>query len=584
MKFIKLQLKNRKNLFIGGFIAAISIALVSFFVWGQGASAAEYMTARVERGTVRNTVSATGTVEAVGTVQVGSQASGTISAIYADFNSIVKKGQVIAQLDPATVQAQVAQSRANVAQSRSNVEQLRVGIEQARADYQKSLATLQQARAGVTNARAQVSGARSTVQNNQAGMASAEANVAVVKAQMDDAQRVLQQDQSLASSGVISQRELQTSQTNFKTAEARYQQAIAQLNQARLSQQSSVNTGVVQSNAGVEQAQAQVRQAEAQVQQSAANIKQAQTQVEQGAAQVRQAQAALRLAEINQNNLTIVSPIDGVVVSRSVEIGQTVAASLSAPTLFTIANDLTRMQVIANVDQADIGTVEKAEKADFTVDAFVGDKFDGAIREIRLNPVAVQNVVTYNVVIDVANLDLKLKPGMTANLEFTIDERENVLKVPNAALRFTPPVSPEQGANRSNSNNQSARTGNRQPNANTATPDGNANAENPAQTEGARERPTPPTEAVLEGQTRVVWVLNADKTLERRRIKVGITDGAATEVVEGNLSEGETVVTGQTSAAPSASGNRPTSGQTAPGFGGAPTGGGARGGRTGGGR
>ena len=543
------------------------------------------MTSRVERGAIRNTVSATGTVEAVGTVQVGSQASGTISAIYVDFNSTVKKGQVIAQLDPSTVQAQVAQSRANVEQARSNVRQLRVGVEQARADYQRALAALTQARAGVTNARAQASGARSTVENNQAGVVSAEANVAVAKAQMEDAQRVLQQDESLAAAGVISQRELQTSQTNFKTAEARYQQALAQLNQARLSQQSSLNSGVMQSNAGIEQAEAQVRQAEAQVRQAEANIKKAEVQVEQGLAQVAQAEAALRLAEINQNNLTIVSPIDGIVVSRDVEIGQTVAASLSAPTLFTIASDLTQMQVVANVDQADIGLVEKAKKADFTVDAFVNDKFTGTIREIRLNPVTNQNVVTYNVIIDVANPDLKLKPGMTANLEFMIDERENVLKIPNSALRFTPSASTRQ----TDGNTQGARRNRQNSNAatetNAATPETNSNAEN--EPEIVRERPTPATEALAEGQTRIVWVLGADKKLERRRIKIGITDGTATEVVEGDLKEGETIVTGQSMASTSAGSSRTGGSQTAPGFGGAPSsgrGGGTRGGRTGGAR
>lgn len=575
MRFIKLQFNKRRKLFISGLAVTVSLVLAAFLYLGNTTSAAEYTTAKVERGTVRNTVSATGTLQAVSTVQVGSQASGTISAISVDYNSVVKKGQVIAQLDPATVQAQVVQSRANVTQARSNVEQLRIGIDQARAEYQKSLAALQQVRAGVTNAQAQTVAARSTVQNNQAGVTSAEANVAVLKAQMDDAQNVLRQDQSLAASGVIAQRELQTSQTSFKTAEARYQQAIAQLNQARLSQQSSANSGVVQSNAAVEQAQAQVKQAEAQVQQSSANIKQAQTQVEQGQAQVEQAEAALRLAEINQNNLTIVSPIDGIVISRDVEIGQTVAASLSAPTLFTIANDLTQMQVIANVDQADIGTVEKAKNVDFTVDAFIGDEFKGKINQIRLNPVAVQNVVTYNVVIDVSNPDLKLKPGMTANLEFTIDERENVLKVPNSALRFTPPsTSNDQRTNRNTGAQNRVRRGN------TQQPAANANTEN-VQPEANREKTTPPTEAVLEGQTRIVWVLDAAKNLERRRIKVGITDSTSTEVIEGTLNEGETIVTGQNITAGSSNSTRSSqSGQTAPGFGG---GGGTRGGRGGGG-
>src|SRR5437016_12211774 len=190
---------------------------------------------------------------------------------------------------------------------------------------------------------------------------------------------------------------------------------------------------------GIASSQAQVQQSQAQVQQSQASVSAAE-------AQVQQAQAALQLAEVNLAHTTITSPIDGIVVSRDVNVGQTVAASLSAPTLFTIANDLTRMQVIANIDQADIGLVEQAKSVKFSVDAFPGKDFDGNIQQMRLNPVNVQNVVTYNVVIDVANPEQKLKPGMTANLTITIDERNNVLKVSNAALRFTPQDATKQRA------------------------------------------------------------------------------------------------------------------------------------------
>src|SRR5205085_3858429 len=167
-------------------------------------------------------------------------------------------------------------------------------------------------------------------------------------------------------------------------------------------------------------------------------------QVLNAEAQVQQATAALQLAEINLQHTTIRSPIDGIVVSRNVDVGQTVAASLSAPTLFTIAQDLTQMQVIANIDQADIGLVEQAKGASFTVDAFPGQEFNGTIEQMRLNPQSAQNVVTYNVVIDVGNPQQKLKPGMTANLTITIDERNNVLKVPNAALRYMPQAGTEQ--------------------------------------------------------------------------------------------------------------------------------------------
>jgi HlyD family secretion protein len=242
-----------------------------------------------------------------------------------------------------------------------------------------------------------------------------------------------------------------------------------------------------------------------------------------------------------------------------VNVGQTVAASLSAPTLFTIANDLTRMQVIANIDQADIGLVENAKSVKFAVDAFPGKEFDGKIQQMRLNPQNVQNVVTYNVVIDVANPEQTLKPGMTANLTITIDERNNVLKVPNAALRFMP-----QDANRQRTGGNGNWQGRRQNNGG-----GNDQSARSGDAQFA-----PPTAPVLAGQTRIVWVMGQDGTPQRRRIKVGLTDGTATEVVEGNLVEGELLITGQTLSSTSRSNSNQTS---APGFGGAPrTGGGGR--------
>src|SRR5258705_3010849 len=402
-------LAGKKQLMLGGGSLAV-VVLAGFYFWGNDSGTPQYMTARVDRGSLRNAVTAPGTLQAVTTVQVGSQASGTISALYADFNSTVKKGQVVAQLDPSVSKAQVEQARAN--------------LQQARASLTQAQAAVVNSRAGVSDAQAKGLAAKSTVQNNQAGVSGAEANVAVLKAQQDDAMSLLKQQESLLKSGVIAQRDYDVSLTAYETSEARYNQAVAQLNQAKLTEQSASSAGIASSQAAVEQSQAQVKQSQAQVQQAAA--------------QVQQAQAALSLAEVNLSHTTIASPIDGVVVSRDVNVGQTVAASLSAPTLFTIANDLTLMQVIANIDQADIGLVEQAKSVKFTVDAFPGKDFDGKIEQMRLNPQNVQNVVTYNVVIDVNNPEQKLKPGMTANLTVTIDERANVLKVPNAALRFTP--------------------------------------------------------------------------------------------------------------------------------------------------
>jgi HlyD family secretion protein len=524
-------LLNWKKLLLGlGFMAAVVFA--GFYFFGDDTSTPQYMTARVERGNLRNTVTATGALQAVTTVQVGSQASGTISALYADFNSVVKKGQVIAQLDPSTAKAQVDQANANLQQARASLANARAGVVNSQA--------------GVRDAQAKSLAASSTVQNTQAGVSGAEANVAVLKAQQDDAMSLLKQQESLLKSGVIAQRDYDVAVTAYKTAEARYNQAVAQLNQAKSSEQSSSTAGIAQSQAAIEQSKAQVQQSQAQVQQAQA--------------QVQQAQAALSVAQVNLSHTTIASPIDGVVVSRDVNVGQTVAASLSAPTLFTIANDLTQMQVIANIDQADIGLVEQAKSVKFTVDAFPGKDFDGKIEQMRLNPVNVQNVVTYNVVIDVNNPDQKLKPGMTANLTITIDERNNVLKVPNSALRFTP-----QDANRQRTGagaGQGQRQGRRQQQGD------NASGEN----SGGENRFAPASAPVLPGQIRVVWVMGQNGKPERRRITVGLSDGSATEVVDGELKEGDMVITGQQISGASRTANTQS---TPPGFGNAPrTGGG----------
>jgi HlyD family secretion protein len=581
MKRIKSFLNTKTRLAVVA-VAVVLIAVAGFYFYGGGANAAEYMTAKVERGNLRNTVTATGTLQAVTTVQVGSQASGTISALYADFNSTVKKGQVIAQLDPSVTQAQVQQAQANLAQAQAQLQQARAGVSQSHAG-------VAQTRAGITDARAKALAAGSTTQNQQAGVSAAEANLGVLKAQLDDAASFLRQEQSLLQSGVIAQRELETAQTSYKTAEARYNQAVAQLRMAQLSAQSSAGAGQAQAAAAVEQAQAQAQQSQGQV-------VGAQAQVQNAAAQVEQARAALQLAQINLQHTTITSPIDGVVVSRDVNVGQTVAASLSAPTLFTIAQDLTQMQVIANIDQADIGLVEQAKSVNFTVDAFPGEEFKGTIQQMRLNPQNVQNVVTYNVVIDVNNPEQKLKPGMTANLNVTIDERNDVLKVPNSALRFMPQTTDSQQTRSGNSNGSRRGAGQRQSgdgaatnNANVATNgettaaqqgDGTANQQN-----GARGQFARPTEPVLPGQLRRIWVMGADGKPEPRRIKVGLSDGSSTEVVEGDLKEGDVVITGQNvTAAASSSRTQGGNQSTAPGFGGAPRVGGAGGaGRAGGG-
>src|SRR5205085_4776148 len=293
---ISATFKRRKGLLAAILLLACA-AIAAFMLWGRKAAASDYITAKVERGNIEVNVSATGTVQAVTTVQVGSQVSGTVQWLGADFNSQVKRGQVIARLDPAIFQAQVDNARANV-----------------------------------QNQQAAIIGAQTEIVNQQANIKASQANVEVNRVQRDDALAVVKRYQDLKN--VIASRDIEAAQATANANAARYEQAIAQLGQ--------VQAGLAQSRAKLDQAKAALAQAQAQLTQQQANL----------------------------DHSIIASPIDGVVVSRAVDIGQTVAASLQAPTLFTIANDLTKMQVLASIDEADVGQIKQGIKANFTVDAF----------------------------------------------------------------------------------------------------------------------------------------------------------------------------------------------------------------------
>src|SRR5215467_2155693 len=326
-----------------------------------------YLTAAVERGAIATTVNATGIVNAVTTVQVGSQVSGTIQKLFVDFNSPVKEGEVIAQIDPAPLATKVAQGRANVA---------------------SAMAAVQVAQATTVNAKA-------AVETAQANAESARANIEKSKVALADARRILDRNKEMARKSLIAQNDLDTAQMTYDGAVAQLKASEAQLEAA---------TGQLKS------ANAQQRLAEAQ--EIAA------------AAQVDQAKAVLQAADLDLEHTTIRAPVNGIVVSRSVDVGQTVAASLQAPVLFLIAQDLTQMQVDTNVSEADIGRVQVGQTATFTVDAYPNTSFTGKVTQVRQAPINVQNVVTYDAVVQVANPDLKLKPGMTANIAFVIADRQ----------------------------------------------------------------------------------------------------------------------------------------------------------------
>jgi HlyD family secretion protein len=354
-------------------IAAAALSYAYFFK-GKG-PAVKYRTAKVERGSISTFVTANGTVNPVITVLVGSQVSGTIQKLYADYNTRVKEGQLIAQIDPAIFQAQVSQAKAK----------------------------LENARATFLNAQADIATARSNVEASKA-------NVIKAKVSVEDTKRNLNRSLELFSRNLIAASDRDSAQTN-------YDSAVAMLEAAK-----------------------------AQEKASDAQLDSAKAKLEAARAGIKQSEAELELSQVNLDHTKITAPVTGIVISRNVDVGQTVAASLQAPTLFTIAQDLTEMQVDTNVSEADIGRVGIGQESTFTVDAFPNLTFQGKVTDIRNAPVTIQNVVTYDVVIEVKNPDFKLRPGMTANASILVARRDSVLKIPNAALRFRPDFAKREAA------------------------------------------------------------------------------------------------------------------------------------------
>ena len=315
----------RKILIIVAAVAVIGAGAYGYYRYTQKPVAPTISTARITRGDIAETVGATGTLQAVTTVQVGTQVSGTIQELNADFNSLVRKGQVLARLDPSLIQSQIEQARANLIRAEADLERLRVAL--------------------------------------------------------DDSRTKLTRARELAEKKLIAQTELEAAEVTVRSSEAQLR---------------SQQAGVTQS------------------------------------------QASLKQNEVNLAHTVIESPIDGLVISRNVDVGQTVAASMSAPTLFVLAADLTKMQVLASLDESDVGRIRPGQLVRFRVDAFPTEEFTGNVTQVRLQPTTVQNVVTYQTVIDVPNPALKLKPGMTANVNIEIARRADALRVPNTALRFRP--------------------------------------------------------------------------------------------------------------------------------------------------
>jgi HlyD family secretion protein len=395
-------------------VGLAGLLIGGFFIYraatSQKKNELSFETAKVERGPVIAKVTATGTLSALVTVQVGSQVSGRIKDLLVDFNSPVTKGQVIARIDPQLFQA---------------------ALEQARANYMAAQADLNKS-----------------------------------KAQAADAERQFQRNKSLAERKLIAQADLDTAQANADAAKA---------------------------------------------------------QVDSSAGKVEQAKAALYQAEVNLAYTTIIAPINGVVISRNVDVGQTVAASLQAPTLFVIAEDLRKMQVDTSVAEADVGKILAGMKATFSVDAYPNETFIGKVRQVRNAAQTVQNVVTYDAVIDVENPDLKLKPGMTANATFVYAEKEDVLRISNAALRFHP----------------TAQMLSQAAGADGAPPLSQKDSPSSSVIPGTNGSATIAKTNLPGGKT--IWVQRQGEA-KPITIKTGITDGTLTEVSGDGIHEGDLVI------------------------------------------
>jgi HlyD family secretion protein len=502
MKFI-----TKRTTTIAAVVVVIAI-IVGFTARNQRAAANDFFSATVEKGPLKNVVNATGVLQTVVTVQVGSQVSAQVQELYADFNSIVKRGQLLAKLDPRNFQAQVQNSEATVAA-----------------------------------ARARVQSAEADIHTNDANMASSKANLEAAKVTRDTNLVLFDRAKGLLAKGLTPQNDYDTAKSNYDSAEAKYQQAKAAIDQVQAQGASLV------------------------------------AQLEQTKALMKQAEADLERARLNLGYCDIYSPVDGVVISRSVDVGQTIAASLQAPTLFSIANDLSQMQVNASVDEADIGNISAAEDVRFTVDAYPNDIFKAKISEIRLSPQTVQNVVTYSVILNIDNSDMKLRPGMTANITFTVDQRDSVAKLPNAALRYTPPgqtrpdpkemlheIGKPGSATQSASKIGVAAAGSSELEPTRLAPGQKWNPANKIRFLTPKKQVERPA---------IVWVLNAQKSPEMRRVVLGITDGVNSEILSGDVKQGDQVIVGDSTQAGG-------TGQSQRGFFFGPPGGGGGGGGRGG--
>lgn len=449
---------QRVWLWLIGILAIAGAAGV--FLWrpaGGNASDAAFRLAAVERGPITASVRATGTLNPVTTVLVGSQLSGQVVEILADYNTPVKEGQVVARLYS----------------------------EQIKSRRDAALADLAQAKADRDTKMAQIDKAKSMLQRSEAVAADLGAQRDRTQAQLAEAQRNFERQTELVARAAGTQNALDQTKTQLDIQKA-----------------------------AVVSAQAQIASNKAETEGLKADLALAEAGVKSAEAMILQREAKLKDIEIDLARTEIRSPVEGVVVKRDIELGQTVAASLAAPTLFTVAQDLREIDIYANIDEADVGRLKPGQSVTFTVNAYPTRTFGGSVRLVRLGAQTVQNVVTYTAVIGVKNTDMALLPGMTANLQIVTDERDDTLRIPNAALRFRPagvtvaarPSPPEdrQGQPRRRSAMRSA--------------------------------------ADLGTEGRVYRLVNGNPELVP--VRLGVTDGSFTELLKGDLKEGDAIIVG----------------------------------------
>ncbi len=502
---------------IVGAVLVLIVAIAAYRSMGSEEEPIEYETVKLERKTVEAYVAAIGKIESTTTVTVGSQVSGPVSEVLVDFNSPVEQGQVLARIDPSEfIAAQAARQ--------ANLQAAQAGLASAQANLSGQNAAVRQAEVDVTASKLNLQQSVGEVDAARAGVATSTANLDSRKAERENALLGYQRAEDLVKRELVALSERDQARTNYlvasasvETAQASIQQSEAQLAQAKTRRDSAQNE--------IEAAQSRLSLAQAQRQAAVAQVSSAQ-------ATVAQAQAAVAEANVNLQRTTITSPIGGVVIDRKVDEGTTVAAQFQAPELFTIARNLDKMQVKAEVSEADIGRVTEGSPVKFSVDAYPGKEFTGSVIQVRSAPdqgedgQATSNVVVYGVLVDASNPEQLLKPGMTATVEILAEKLDKALVVPGQALRYVPPSENEKDGE-----------------------DGKKGGRRGKRSKSPSPSPSPEEskeKEKLEPGTRrgTVWVLEGEEP-KRRDIITGISVEDDVVVISGDLKEGDEVITEQ---------------------------------------